>query len=417
MNTIDTRIEQINDKYRVFFKMLDNSFCKDFDSMEDASNFQEEFYLNICLFLMYGTDDKKTLENYSRKTYEGANKELYTYEEYKESNIGFLFSRKIDINYNVMVESEGKQYKKVEDIRDIHFLRNNTINYKYLRLDKIRNVLRKILLLKGKKQGGFNLTNLYWDSEISAKICMYLFSELTNGYSKQDEEAIKTYTSNGYGFYNNLLYGYTININELTKENIDLFFRLLNCFRPTPYNLYLYRGAKDDKKYIEKDDEFVYNQFISTSLSAPSVVPFAYEQYQMIIPKGTRVIFVGPALDRENSIENEVILLPSKYTVEKENGPVSVLKYQESIDPAQLLLDNLKNNRNVYIDEIGEVEYERIYNYAYKKTLEMKKQELKDVQLTEARKMPSIIDDISLLLHYYGVNNQKEDHNIDSYRL
>ncbi len=413
MNIIDTRIEQMNGKYRVFFKALGNSFCRDFDTMEEASRFQEEFYLNVCLFLMYGTDDEKALENYSKKTYEGSIKNQYTYEQYKESNIGLLFSRKIDINSNTLVESEREQYKKIDDIRDIHFFRNN-INYKYLQLDKIRNVLRKILLLKGKKQGGFNLTNLYWDSNISAKICVYLFPELTKEYSKQDEESIRIYTKAGYGFYNNLLYGNIIDINKLTKENIDLFFTMLTCFRPTPHDLYLYRGAGNDEKHFKKNGGFVYNQFVSTSLSAPSIRPFANEQYQMIIPKGTRVIFVGPALDGENSVENEVILLPSKYTIESEKGHVTVLKYQEGIDPAQLLLDNLIDNKDSYIEKIGEERYERIYNYVYKKTLEMKKQEL---EANETVRMPSIIDDISLLLHYYGVHNQKEDHDLDRYRL
>ncbi len=417
MNIIDTRIDQINDKYRVFFKILGNSFCRDFDTLEEASHFQEEFYLNVCLFLMYGTDDDKVLENYSRKTYVGAIKEQYTYEQYKESIIGLLFSRKIDINSNITVESGGEQYKKIDDIRDIHFLRNNSIDYKYLQLNKIRNVLRKILLLKGKKQGGFNLTNLYWDSNISAKICMYLFSELTKEYSKQDEESIRIYTKAGYGFYNNLLYGNIININELTKKNIDLFFIMLKCFRPTPHDLYLYRGAGNDKEYFKKDGWFIYNQFISTSLSAPSTRPFASEQYQIIIPKGTRVIFVGPSLDRENSVENEVILLPGKYSVEKEKGSVRVLKYREGIDPAQLFLDNLINNKDAYIEKIGEEEYERIYNYIYKKTLEMKKQELEGLKANETIRMPSIIDDISFLLHYYGVHVQKEDYDLDSYRL
>ena len=47
----------------------------------------------------------------------------------------------------------------------------------------------------------------------------------------------------------------------------------------------------------------------------------------------------------------------------------------------------------------------------------MKKQELEDLKEDKAIRMPSIIDDISILLHYYGVHCQKEDHDLGRYQL
>ena len=47
----------------------------------------------------------------------------------------------------------------------------------------------------------------------------------------------------------------------------------------------------------------------------------------------------------------------------------------------------------------------------------MKKQELEELKKNETIRMPSIIDDMSFLLHYYGVHCQKEDYDLNKYRL
>lgn len=415
---IDINIQEINSKYYVLIKLLgSNRIYKEFSTMDDALNFKEEFFLNSCLFLMYGTDDKKVLKKYAKQTYKGEVKAEYDYESYKKFLLQNLFSRKVQVNSNSVMEFNNSKYTKINDIRDITFLRNN-IKYKYFQLDKIRNILRKILLLKGKKQGGFNLTNLYWDSTIPSQLCNYLFKELITDYNPIEKDAIKKYTANYYQVYNDLLYGKAINTKFLTTDFIDSFFEMLKCFKSTPYDLYLYRGAGNDKKYCQNGNNFEYRQFISTSLSAPSVHPFVSgEQYQIIIPKGTKVIFKGPSLERDISNENEVIILPSKYTIEKENNNLTVLKYQESISPSLLLLDNLTKNKDYYIEQIGLDKYQEIYDYILKKSYELKKIEIKDSHKSKTKMTSTFLNELSLLFNYYGVHNQKEDQEIDQYRL
>ena len=70
---INTEIEQKDSKYFILITLFGYSYkiCKAFSSMDDLLKFQEEFYLNICLFLMYGIDDKKALEKYAKETYKG----------------------------------------------------------------------------------------------------------------------------------------------------------------------------------------------------------------------------------------------------------------------------------------------------------------------------------------------------------
>ena len=414
---INIKIEKNGSKYLVLIKLFDsNRLFKEFTNIEDAKNFEEEFYLNYCLYLMYGTDDERNLEKYSKKTYKD-NAYGEDYETYKESNIGQLFSRKIEVNSNLEIEFLNERYKKIDNISDINFLRND-IKYKYLRLDKIRKVLKKILLVKSKKQGGFNLTNLNWDHSIPSKLCNYLFPELITNYSEEETNAIKKYMGYYFGIYNDLLNGNIVNITKLDDAFIDSFFTMLKCFRTTPYDLYLYRGAKSDKKHCQKGNEFEYKQFVSTSVSAPSTITFVNgEEYQLVIPKGTKVIFNGFSIDGDTSIENEVILLPSKFIIKEEKNRQMILKYQESFEPCNLLLDNLLINRDYYIESIGDEKYQHIYNYVLKKSLELKKSEVINMKELNGERVPGIIDEISLLFNYYGVYNQKDNYSVTHYHF
>ena len=414
---INTKIEVINNEYCVLIDFLhSNSLCKKFSSMEEALKFHEEIYLNICLFLMYGTDDKKALEKYSRETYTGPITTQYDYESYKKANMNQLFSREIIVNSNSTIDINGKPYQEINNINDIRFLRNN-IKYKYLNLEKIRNILKKILLLKGTKQGGFNLTNLYWDANIPINLVNYLFPELVTSYDESQIKAIRTYTGKDYALFNDLLCGKEINIENITSETIDLIFEMIKCFRPTPYDLYLYRGASSDQAHFRQDNEYVYNQFISTSLSAPSALVFASgEEYQIKIPKGSPVLFIGTSIEKENSIENEVLLLPGKYSIVADKDHKKVLKQEELIDPIRLILDNLVKKKESYIEQIGEQRYQVIYNYVLKKSLEIKKEELTSIN-NNSQKLTNLLDELQLLIGYYGVHNQKEDHDLQHYGM
>lgn len=415
-----------NGKYYVCNEFVDENICFIVNTKEEAEKKLDELNLNKAFFLMFGTDDINVIVKSAKRQYLKDNQGK-TFEQYYNDNFCCLgvSQRNIKITSDKSIEINNMKYLIVDNNSQINLSRNGK-RFKYYEYDRISKIMKKILLLRSKKQGGLDFSNMLWSNELSSTIAYILFKELTPNLTEEQFLALKEYTGYKYSQINDFLYGKPILENNY-YHFIDSLLKVYFCSIETPYDLYLHRGAGMDteicrygidaknpsKKLNEESMTYHYNQFISTSFNATAIKPFiSPEELFLKVPRGARVIFKG-ILDAKESIENEVIIMPSNFECIKEDKDNIryLLEFSQHNDFFELIINNLMKNKDYYISQMGNENFENLYEYTLKSIIKCKQQEIKKTSNSKDlyKKMSKLLEFINNH-RFYGVIQETENY-------
>jgi hypothetical protein len=257
---------------------------RSFATYEEANNFRREMNLNVALYSMECKEDEAFRDDTPQF------KDLFADRKVIEDEVG---------NISFGVGKRELPWRTPEEcVKIIH-----------RRLDD-----------RGKRQGGFDLTEKLWSSDIAILVS----NELMNQYKPQltDEQlfAVGRYVGSPLsvnGFLQNLIK----TEDEQIQQVVEDVFLMHDSMKPIDRDLYLHRSGKDRDKLGGDNSNSLLPQFISTAKDKQFTEEF-YKgdgqdaQFYMKIPAGTPLLVVSQIRDKRshiNGYQNEVLLPPMQF--------------------------------------------------------------------------------------------------------